>query len=116
MTPTREWRFVFGYVVYGRAGACPACVLAEARRRLAALRAMPYAEYLRSPEWRERRQVALEAAGHRCQVCNAPGPLDVHHRTYERLGAEDAGDLFVLCRTCHDLFHRNGRLAREAAP
>jgi hypothetical protein len=29
----------------------------------------------------------------------------VHHRTYERFGREDTGDLTVLCRRCHTLFH-----------
>jgi hypothetical protein len=70
-----------------------------------------YHAYLRSPEWARRRDDALLAAGGRCQVCNAATHLDVHHRTYKRLGDELPGDLTVLCRACHDLFHRNGRLA-----
>jgi 5-methylcytosine-specific restriction endonuclease McrA len=27
--------------------------------------------------------------------------LQVHHRTYERLGHEQAGDLTALCANCH---------------
>jgi 5-methylcytosine-specific restriction endonuclease McrA len=42
-------------------------------------------------------------------VCNEEAskgkPLDVHHRTYERRGAEKAEDVIVLCRRCHELFH-----------
>jgi hypothetical protein len=76
------------------------------------LRRIPYNEYLQSPWWRSRRQRALELSGDRCQVCNSTGPLDVHHRTYERRGEEADGDLFVLCRGCHDIFHENGKLAR----
>lgn len=75
----------------------------------------PYLAYLRSPEWRERAMDALDRAGHRCQVCNADrwfSPLEVHHRTYERVGREAPGDLTVLCRDCHDLFHAHGKLAR----
>lgn len=77
------------------------------------VRRMAYRDYLRTPHWRATRAQALRRAGNRCQVCNADSHLDVHHRTYERLGCEDAGDLIVLCRSCHDLFHDNGRLARR---
>lgn len=71
---------------------------------------MDYRAYLRSAEWRAKREWALERAGHRCQVCNRTGSLEVHHRTYERLGAELPGDLIVLDDRCHGLFHREGRL------
>jgi hypothetical protein len=77
----------------------------SAADRLEELRAMPYRAYLRTPEWQARRRVALADALHRCEVCNASGDLDVHHRTYERLAAEDKADLTVLCRSCHGLFH-----------
>ena len=71
---------------------------------------MPYAEYLKSTEWQVRRRWALDAADRRCQVCysngdDGQGPLDVHHRTYDRVGAERPSDLTVLCRTCHSLYH-----------
>lgn len=74
--------------------------------RLRELRTMPYREYLRSPEWRGRRQQHLRSAGYRCQLCNqGETVLDVHHRTYERRGAEYFKDLIVLCRDCHAKFH-----------
>jgi hypothetical protein len=82
------------------------------RRRVHALRTMPYGEYLQTPEWQERRRVRLKAARYRCQVCNSKDQrLNVHHRTYERRGEELAADLIVLCEPCHHLFHRNGSLA-----
>jgi hypothetical protein len=75
--------------------------------RLAALKALPYEEYLRTPEWRARRQESLRRARYRCQMCNSPEPpLEAHHRTYERLGEELPEDLFVLCKTCHQWHHR----------
>lgn len=40
--------------------------------------------------------------------------LDVHHRTYERLGNESPDDLTVLCRDCHKLFSQNGKLSRPS--
>lgn len=64
-----------------------------------------YREYLASSEWRARADAAKRRAGFRCQVCNGRGPLDAHHRTYQRVGHEDPGDLTVLCHDCHELFH-----------
>ena len=81
--------------------------------RLAELRAMPYSEYIKSPEWNRRRQVALKIAEYRCQLCNSPDELTVHHRSYEHLGAEKYTDLIVLCWPCHKLFHEHRRLVRE---
>ena len=80
------------------------------------LRSMPYAEYLRTPEWADRRRAALHRAAGRCQVCNRAGRLNVHHRTYARRGAERPADLTVLCEDCHHLFHEHGRLVSVADP
>ena len=86
----------------------------QRQQRLHVLRTMPYRDYLLTPEWQERRRCHLKSAGYRCQVCNAGGVcLNVHHRTYERRGEELFKDLITLCETCHDLFHREGRLATE---
>jgi hypothetical protein len=86
-----------------------------AAERLAQLRAMPYEEYLRTPEWRRTRAAALWCAGYSCSldVTHTDG-LEVHHRTYEHLGAELIADLIVLCHSCHRLHHREyGRPRRE---
>jgi hypothetical protein len=45
--------------------------------RLAALRSMPYVDYLETPEWRNVRMCALHAAGRRCEVCNTDDELVV---------------------------------------
>lgn len=74
--------------------------------RLRELQTMPYAAYLQTEEWRARRLEELRRAHFRCRLCNAAGPLDVHHRTYERRGCEAPADLIVLCRVCHTRFHR----------
>lgn len=63
---------------------------------------MTYPEYLLSPRWQEVRAAALERAGHRCQLCYSKVRLEVHHRTYERLGHEEPDDLIVLCSRCHE--------------
>jgi len=79
--------------------------------RLMELKSMPYALYLQTPEWQERRKRHLKSVGFRCQVCNrSEQPIDIHHRTYERRGEEYYKDLIALCRSCRRLFHDQGKL------
>lgn len=86
---------------------CVRSVPAVASSDVRTLRTMPYADYLQTGHWQRTRAAALERAGHRCQLCNRPQHLNVHHRTYERRGAERDDDLIVLCRGCHETFHRH---------
>ena len=72
-----------------------------------------YLEYLNSPERIRRREWFLDYWGRKCSVCFSPAtmgyPLNVHHRTYERVKAgqqEHRTDCIVLCRPCHVLFHK----------
>lgn len=75
------------------------------------LRTMPYREYLQTPEWQTIRKGALYRAKYRCQTCASPGKMHVHHRTYVNRGDERSSDLIVLCADCHEIFHKNGKLA-----
>lgn len=66
-----------------------------------------YQQYIASPAWRARRlrflrRLPIEA----CSACGSTDGVDLHHMTYERLGAEDDGDLVALCRTCHTAVHQ----------
>lgn len=65
-----------------------------------------YGAYLISASWRKTRKRAVAEAGHRCG-CGSTDHLQVHHRTYVRLGAELPGDLEVVCGPCHR--RRHGR-------
>lgn len=67
--------------------------------------ALPYSEYLKTECWQKKRQQAIEFWGQRCMVCDSQNALNVHHRTYRRLGNESVLDLVVLCSDCHALFH-----------
>lgn len=69
------------------------------------LRTMPYEQYLQTPEWRAKRDQALERDDYHCRACNGDEKLHVHHRTYERRGNEDLNDLTTLCEECHGRFH-----------
>lgn len=75
-----------------------------------------YADYLQSPHWKAVRTVALYWAGRRCQVCNSDDSPEVHHRTYERVGAEQPADVTVLCGTCHYLYHKRAPAVPETDP
>ncbi len=71
------------------------------------LRNMRFEEYLRTPEWRSRRNRALLMAGNRCQLCGKSNlRLDAHHNSYQRRGEELLEDLVVLCCNCHQRYHR----------
>ena len=87
---------------------------AVSEQRLGELREMPYPRYLRTPEWRRTRSEALLRA-HNCCALDATHTdgLEVHHRTYERLGAEQPADMVVLCHACHHLHHSMFGVARR---
>jgi 5-methylcytosine-specific restriction endonuclease McrA len=93
---------VHRFLMPGEVRPCPATELTEREQWLAT---MPYAEYLSTSEWQERRRAALKLADYRCQVCNSDTELHVHHRTYERRGYERAADVVVLCAGCHRRHH-----------
>lgn len=73
---------------------------------------MDYDEYINSHEWELKASDAKRRADFRCQVCYSPSDLQVHHRTYIRLGQEDPGDLTVLCDTCHEMYTKAHRITR----
>lgn len=77
----------------------------RAQDHIKRLRAMPYVEYLKTEHWNYVRKSALRRAGYRCQLCYGDTPLDVHHRTYERLGYEEWNDVIAICRLCHMKHH-----------
>ena len=65
-----------------------------------------YERHMRSEAWEAKRQQRLAIDGQRCQTCLHDGTLwrlEVHHKTYERLGDEDVErDLITLCCECHE--------------
>ena len=87
---------------------------AKSVKAIQALRAMPYDVYLKTPYWLDLRRRMIHKAGNQCQVCKKSGVgavLNVHHRSYDRLGEELPSDLMVLCRECHSTHH--GKLIQE---
>jgi hypothetical protein len=65
-----------------------------------------YERYIASVEWSLKRAERLAVDQNQCQACLHDGSewrLEIHHKTYERLGHEDVGrDLITLCCQCHE--------------
>ena len=80
-----------------------------------------YINYMASNEWRLKRLARLKLDEFTCQTCNEKEYLEVHHRTYERLGDENVEtDLITLCSECHkaitDLIRRRRYGKRDHKP
>ena len=63
-----------------------------------------YEEYLKSADWKARRETALAKAKYTCDQCGAKAS-QVHHTSYDNLGNEKDSDLTVLCGKCHMKHH-----------
>ena len=70
-----------------------------------------YDTYMSSPMWlKDKRASAFKLLGSRCEVCFAgqeQSVIHVHHNNYYCLGSENPSeDLAILCKGCHDDFHK----------
>lgn len=68
-------------------------------------------QYIKTQAWEETRQKVFRRDGFKCVICNEAKNLNVHHITYENLGAEKVSDLVTLCQGCHENIH-NGQPVR----
>ena len=69
-----------------------------------------YREYLKSGIWKEKKKELFDyyrslGKTPKCSHCGVKRNLQVHHKTYERVGCEDLKDLEVLCGFCHQKTH-----------
>lgn len=65
-----------------------------------------YQQYLQSRHWRSlRERYRGSDLPQACILCDADDTVDLHHKTYERIGEEELTDLVPLCRRCHVLGH-----------
>lgn len=82
--------------------------VAEFRMRLNTLGFETYVAYLASEHWADVRRRYWESRLPKCcHGCGASSrPLDLHHRTYKRLGGEYLTDLILVCRNCHRDIHQ----------
>lgn len=66
-----------------------------------------YNQYLNSPHWKDVRRRYYQSKlyhGH-CECCFRQVPLQLHHKTYKRLGNENLNDFVTLCKECHTKSH-----------
>lgn len=68
---------------------------------LARLYPVDYRRYIGSAAWKRKAAKIRRRAEYRCERCGRFAPLDVHHKTYRRLGYEIPADLVALCKRCH---------------
>ncbi len=66
-----------------------------------------YLLYLCSPDWAAKRTAVLARKHGLCEYEGGCGnrATQVHHRTYDRIGAEKLEDLLAVCSTCHRTIH-----------
>jgi hypothetical protein len=70
-----------------------------------------YKSYIQSDEWRRvRERYRASRLPQTCHVCNV-ARVDLHHKTYKRLGNERLTDLVPLCRDHHTEAHTLVRAA-----
>lgn len=65
-----------------------------------------YQRYIRSGRWARTRKRYYKWHGRHCHRCGKRRcRLELHHKTYERLGRERMSDLIALCEDCHHAAH-----------
>jgi predicted HNH restriction endonuclease len=74
-----------------------------------------YYAYIKSEAWQRKRRKFYSSSLYKtytkegkwvCYCCGANESLDLHHRTYKRLGKENIStDLIPVCRGCHEKIH-----------
>ena len=69
-------------------------------------RGAAYKAHLASAKWGRLRADVIERERGRCQGCGTGGATDVHHASYAHFGDEFLFELQLLCRRCHDRWHR----------
>lgn len=69
-------------------------------------RCADYDEYMRSEHWRRIRERYFAGHDKACAACDATRRIELHHKTYERIGREDVADLVPLCARHHRAAHK----------
>jgi 5-methylcytosine-specific restriction endonuclease McrA len=74
---------------------------------------MTYKEYLASEHWRDVKDRFMKSKFRKkCFVCGSKNKLNLHHKTYIRVGNEYLTDLCLLCEECHKKVHEREKPTR----
>lgn len=77
---------------------------------------MNYLKYINSDNWWKIRNARVEFDNFKCQHCGFKYELQVHHKTYDRLGDECLDDMVTLCPRCHNDEHIRLIEAKRGTP
>ena len=66
-----------------------------------------YNQYLKSSHWYKLKIRFRNSAYSKgcCYICGNKNNLNIHHKTYRRIGNEKLNDLLELCQKCHEEVH-----------
>ena len=64
-----------------------------------------YNQYLKTEHWKYTRLKVLKKYKNKCYMCSYDMMIQVHHKTYDRIGNEDVDVLITLCKACHLKVH-----------
>lgn len=65
-----------------------------------------YTEYTRSDHWRNFKAEYYKTRKKKCGRCGKTKNIQLHHKTYARIGKELPEDVIPLCGRCHGMTHR----------
>ena len=70
-----------------------------------------YNQYLQTRHWKDTRKRFYKSklCKHKCSSCGSTYKLNLHHKTYKRIGKERLSDLCLLCEECHKKVHNLSR-------
>lgn len=66
---------------------------------------IPYALYMKSKLWRNRRARYFKTHPKRCVVCRDNSGIELHHLVYSQQGNEPDAHLAAACKSHHQDFH-----------
>lgn len=72
-----------------------------------------YKDYLLSEHWKLKKQEYRESKFYKgcCEICKEKNvELHLHHKTYKNIGKERVEELSQLCKKCHSIVHKLGKI------
>lgn len=78
------------------------------KKRLKQLGFASYRDYLNSELWKNNRRRFLESGffNGKCKICHCRSSrIEIHHRSYKRIGQEMLIDMIGVCPECHEAIH-----------
>lgn len=65
-----------------------------------------YKNYLRGKHWKTFRKRMKREKKYECYICGTKHKLQLHHRSYSKLGEESKNQMLWVCQFHHSLIHK----------